>query len=57
MILTKEQQKEFSELSKPLMKFLNNNFHPHITVIVTPTSAELLEESCGTGQILDFVKD
>ncbi len=43
MKLTDEKRKEFEELSKPLMKFLCENCHPHVTVVIEPTSAELLE--------------
>ena len=35
------QQDEFKALCDPLIKWLNDNFHPHVSVIVTPTSAEL----------------
>lgn len=45
MILTDEQHKEFEEASKPLIKFLCENFHPHVTVIVEPSGAEILEGS------------
>lgn len=34
---------KFEELSKPMIKYLCENFHPHVTVVITPTSAELLE--------------
>ncbi|WP_162837201.1 hypothetical protein [Serratia marcescens] len=40
-----QQQKiaAFEEAAKPLIKWLAENVHPHHTVIVTSTSAELLE--------------
>lgn len=44
--LKKEQKDlftEFQTLSKPLMAFLAENYHPHVTVILTNSSAELLE--------------
>lgn len=31
------------EAAKPLIKYLDENFHPHVTCVVTPTSAEVLE--------------
>lgn len=34
---------EFEALSRPLIKWLNDNYHPHVTVIVTPVNAELME--------------
>ncbi|MDO9536087.1 MAG: hypothetical protein Q7J85_12345 [Bacillota bacterium] len=57
MIFTKEQIDEFEALARPLMKFLNDNCHPHVSVIVTPTNGELLEGVCSTGEIMDYVKD
>ena len=47
----------FREAALPLMKWLNENVHPHHTAIVTPTSAELMEGRCSTGEVLDYVKD
>lgn len=32
---------EFKCLCDPLIKWLNDNFHPHVSVYITPTSAEL----------------
>lgn len=52
-----QKQAEFASLARPLMEFLCNEFHPHVTVIITPTSAELLEGVVSTGQVLDFMKD
>ncbi len=37
------KQEEFEKLVRPLIKFLNDNFHPHMTIIVDSTSAELIE--------------
>ncbi|EAT6369382.1 hypothetical protein E5458_07730 [Salmonella enterica] len=34
---------EFAEASEPLIKWLAENVHPHHHVVVTSTSAELLE--------------
>ena len=45
MILTKKQREEFENAVRPLMKFLSENFHPHVTVIVDYSRAELLESS------------
>lgn len=46
MILTTEQLEKLKEATKPLMKFLNDeNFHPHIAVIVDQDSAEFFESS------------
>lgn len=37
-----EKQLEFESLAKPLVKFLNDNYHPHVSIIITPDSAEIL---------------
>lgn len=56
MILTEEQRKELEEVVKPVMKFLCENFHPHVTIIIEPTQAEILE---GSASVVtdEFVKD
>jgi hypothetical protein len=56
MILTKKQKEEFEKASRPLMKFLGDNFYPHVTVIVEYHSAEILESS-GTFKTEDYVKN
>lgn len=55
-MLTKEQQAEFQTLAKPLMKWLNDNLHPHVSVIIDPTRAEVLEGLCAF-TTTEFVKD
>lgn len=52
-----EQQKSFEQAARPLIKWLCENVHPHHSVIVTPTNAELLEGLCTTGQITEYLKD
>lgn len=56
-MLTDQQRAEFETLSRQLIKWLNDNCHPHHTIIITPTNAELLEGSCSTGQVLDYLHD
>lgn len=46
MTLTDEQRAQFRALTDPLIQWLNANCHPHCTVIVTNTDAELLEGQC-----------
>lgn len=41
-MLTKEQQKEFEQLARPLIKWLCLNQNPHSTILIEPTGAELL---------------
>lgn len=43
MQLTDEQRAQFRSLATPLIQFLRDNCHPHVTVIIDNQSAELLE--------------
>jgi len=38
---SKALREEFEALCKPVMKFLCDNYHPHVHVIIDPDSAEL----------------
>lgn len=51
------EQPTFETVSRQVIKFLCDNHHPHVTVIITPTDAQLLEGVKSTGQIMDYVKD
>lgn len=55
--VTEEQQESFKQAALPLIKWLCENVHPHHSVIVTSTNAELLKGSCATGEILDYLRD
>ena len=55
--MSKEQIREFVELSKALIKWLNENCGPHDTIIITPTNAQLLEGQLSTGEVFEYVKD
>lgn len=46
----------FIAAANPLIKWLNENVHPHHTVIVTPVGAELVEGSIAH-KTMEFVKD
>jgi hypothetical protein len=48
---------DFTTASSPLIKWLNDNHHPHVTAIVTSTFSELMESQMATGPIYDYVKD
>lgn len=55
--MTKEMIK-LKEACEPLLKFLNDvDHHPHMKVIVTATSIELVEGICSIPKIYEFVKD
>lgn len=38
-----KKRAEFKKLTDPVIKFLNENFHPHVKVIIDVGSAELVE--------------
>lgn len=42
-MITDEKLEEFEDLAKPLIKFLNDNFHPMMKIIITTDNAELVE--------------
>ena len=54
--LTKEKRKEFEEASRPLMSWLSENCHPHVTVILDSGRSELLESICNF-PTEDYIKD
>jgi len=55
-VLTEEQRKEFEELSRPLIKWMNDNMHPHAHIVLDNTRAELSEGICAFGTE-DYLKD
>lgn len=56
MTLTKEQQDQMLEAAKPLIKWMNDNCHPHCECKVDQTSVHLLEGIAG--HLTDeFVRD
>jgi len=56
MNITKDQGDELLEVSKPLIKWLNENCHPHVIALVEPDRVELVE---GLAMIKtdEFIKD
>ena len=46
----------FLEAAKPMMKYLCENYHPHVTVIIDGTRAELVE-GLKTAQCDDYIRD
>lgn len=44
------------DAAKPLIKYLNDNFNPHFSAIITPTSVELVE-GVARSITMEFVKD
>ena len=41
--MNKEQLKNFEEAARPLVKYLKEQHHPHVTAVVTAVNAELVE--------------
>lgn len=56
MILTQEERDSFEAAAKPLIKWLNDNGHPHCTVLVASTCAELVEGVANV-HTEEFLKD
>ncbi len=56
MVLTEKQRVQFEEAARPLMKFLGDNFHPHVKAIVDYYDAEFLESSV-LFKTEDYIKD
>ncbi|WP_368890394.1 hypothetical protein [Morganella morganii] len=54
--MNQKHESEFEKVVKPLMKYLSENYHPHVKVIVDSSSAEVVEvhSSISTN---DFIKD
>lgn len=50
-------QMKFEEITRPVLKFLCENYHPHVSVIITPTTAVLYEGELSIGEINDYVVD
>jgi len=56
-LFNKAELAEFIELTKPLIKWLCDNHHPHAKIIIEPTSAELMYGRLGTDKITEFLND
>lgn len=53
----RKDEDAFRKACLPLIKYICENHHPHVKVIVTPIGAELVEGLKSTGEIMDYVKD
>lgn len=51
-----KKTQEFQELVRPLVKWLNENYHPHVVVYIEPTGAQLYEGIMGV-PVTEFIKD
>lgn len=54
--MNKDQQRQFETIARQMIEWLCNNGHPHMTVIIGTTSAELLEGAMAI-YTTEFVKD
>ncbi len=54
---SKERLAKLREAATPLLKLLNEDYHPHHTIIVTGTSVELSEGVCSIPKIHDYLVD
>ena len=55
--MDKDKFEELRKAAGVLIKYLNDNYHPHVTAIVTTTSVEVLEGLISIPEIYDYVKD
>uniref|UniRef100_A0A6M3LT84 Uncharacterized protein n=1 Tax=viral metagenome TaxID=1070528 RepID=A0A6M3LT84_9ZZZZ len=56
MHLNEQKQKEFETSARPLVKWLNENCHPHVFALVEPGRIALVEGVYAT-QVLDYIED
>jgi len=56
MIITEKQSQEMLEAAKPLIKWMNENCHPHCTAHVDQMQIELTE-GIATNKTDEFLKD
>ncbi len=55
-MLNEQQKQELENLAKPLVKFLNENCHPHTHLNIDQTHIQLFEGVCGI-PINGYLKD
>jgi hypothetical protein len=54
--IVEDDAKRLEELARPLIQWLNETYHPHVTVIVTPVGVELVEGICSV-PVTDYIRD
>jgi hypothetical protein len=55
-MISMEKQEELEAVTRPLVKWLNENCHPRVTVIVENDGAQLFEGLCSF-RTHDYIKD
>lgn len=56
MTITKEQQEQMLEAAKPLIKWLNENCHPHCLALLDQNTVEITEK-IATHRTDEFLRD
>jgi len=56
-VKAEQKIKDLKQAAGPLLKYLNENYHPHVTAIVTPTSIHIMEGLLTIPKIFDYVID
>jgi len=56
MTITKEQQEQMLEAAKPLIKWLNENCHPHCSAHVDQSTIEL-KEGIASNRTDEYIRD
>lgn len=56
MILTEQERQAFEAVTRPVIEWLNKNCHPHVTVVIDTTSAEL-SEGVWSIRTNDYIRD
>jgi hypothetical protein len=56
MTITPQQREELLEAAKPLIRWLNENTHPHCKVLVDTAGLELVE-GVSSARTFEFIKD
>ena len=56
MTFNEQERREFEAVTRPVIEWLNKNCHPHVTVVIEPTSAELCEGVCAV-HTNDYLRD
>ncbi|MHB1328007.1 MAG: hypothetical protein ACYC2K_07380 [Gemmatimonadales bacterium] len=56
MILNEQQRREFEAVTRPVIEWLNKNCHPHVSVVIDITSAEL-SEGVAAVRTNDYIRD
>lgn len=54
---SKRKLEELKKAAKPLIKFLCENYHPHVTARGTPTGVEVMEGVQSVQGIDEFIVD